>query len=209
MRIPKGFSSASARGSARLVSAVRYGAFGFIALYCKRRVAGKGLGNALWERRFAKDCRAQQSPGPALWAAGETTKVGFRLGAQNLRFQRRRHGGPSALPAFFLRKACLVRNSPPTTPSFPGTQGRLPCGLAQYARRPHALLASGWKLLDTDDPQMRSAIDRAALCDTDGIAEMLFLSPLALPGGGRFPDIPEINENARALCERLGMGRSF
>jgi ribosomal protein S18 acetylase RimI-like enzyme len=196
------------------ISAVRYGAFGFIGLYIvKEEHRQKGYGMALWERAMERlgDCNigldgvvAQQE---------NYKKSGFRLAHRNLRYSGSINSLPPSTPCAvppenipFLEIAAYdARHFPADRQAFLSRWLRMPRARTLCWHQDGELLGYGTIRKCVSGYKIGSLF-----ADTDGIGEALFLSLAGFAKGATVSlDIAETNGNARALCERFGMTRQF
>lgn len=212
---PKGFFIGELAGEPiGCICGVSYGAFGFIGLYIvEEEHRHKGYGIRLWERAMERlaGCNIGLDGVPAQQA--NYKKSGFRLAHRNLRFSGAITAQAPAAP-FVVPAADIL---------FP----QIAAYDARHFPAYRSVFLSGW----LDMPNARSlcwyengavrgygTIRQCAagykigplFADAGEIAEAILDSLAGFAGESAVSmDIAETNENARALCKRLGMARQF
>lgn len=213
---PEGFFIGGRAGEpVGCISAVRYGAFGFIGLYIvKEECRGNGYGMALWERAMERLQGCNIGLDGVVMQQENYKRSGFRLAHRNLRFC-----GVIPAPAPPAAPGILPAKSVPfpeiaayDARHFPARRGAF---LSRWLTMPEARTLCCYR-----EGKLRGygTIRRCAsgckigplFADDDEIAEALFLGLADFAEGSAVSlDIIEPNEKARALCGRFGMARQF
>lgn len=212
---PEGFFIGERAGErVGCISAVRYGAFGFIGLYIvKEEYRGNGYGTALWERALERLRNCNVGLDGVAAQQENYKKSGFRLAHGNLRFSGAVTAAPPAAPCIIPAQnipfseiaAYDARHFPAQRRAFLWQWLRMPDARTLCCRRDGKLRGYG---------TIRKCVSGYKIgplfADAEGIAETLFLNLADFAKGAAVSlDIAEPNANARALCERFGMARQF
>ncbi|MDV0442879.1 GNAT family N-acetyltransferase [Methanorbis rubei] len=196
------------------ISAVRYGTFGFLGLYIvKEGYRHQGYGIALWNHAVRRLKHCTVGLDGVVEQQENYKKSGFLFAYNNLRFSgvvqaaapATRHIVPADIGSFSAIAAYDARHFPAQREIFLSHwlgmgNSRTLCYCEDGVLRGYGTIrecVSGYKI-------------GPLFADTDAIAETLFLSLAEFTNGAVISlDIAELNESARAMCERYGMEKSF
>ncbi|MCE5235617.1 MAG: GNAT family N-acetyltransferase [Clostridiaceae bacterium] len=196
------------------ISAIRYGAFGFIGLYIvKEEYRHKGYGLALWERAMERLEGCNVGLDGVVKQQENYKRYGFRLAHRNLRFSGSVTKAPPDAP-------CVVSaQSLPFSEVAAYDAKHFPAPRRAFLMRWLSMRNAGTLCFYRNGMLRGYGTIRQCVAgykigplfaDADDIAETLFLSLAGFAKGAVVSlDIAEPNESARALCERFGMARQF